>query len=154
MAPPSLPEQQDSMPMHVDEEDVDDYSSGSQDETLLDMAGNEDKPHHPAVGGAAAIEQSKGDAEQEQGPNQGQEPGSNTNEAGQQKPAYLPLDISSMISTVPPVYNPGKPELQPPGLLPAAKATASGNKVNVASEKAWFMKRIKADPAHYDEEAI
>ncbi|KAJ2515893.1 hypothetical protein H4217_004914 [Coemansia sp. RSA 1939] len=154
MAPPSLPEQQDTMPMHVDEEDIDDYSSGSQDKTLLDMAGNEDKPQHPAVGGAAAIEQSKDYAEQEQGPNQGQEPGSNTNEAGQQNPAYLPLDTSSMISTVPPVYNPGKLELQPPGLLPAAKATTSGNKVNVASEKAWFMKRIKADPAHYDEEAI
>ncbi|KAI8321823.1 hypothetical protein GQ54DRAFT_261106 [Martensiomyces pterosporus] len=33
-------------------------------------------------------------------------------------------------------------------------ATAEMRKVNVAEEKAWFLKRIKADPAHYDEDAI
>ncbi|KAJ2002387.1 hypothetical protein H4R26_003636 [Coemansia thaxteri] len=39
--------------------------------------------------------------------------------------------------------------------LPApAPASAVARKVNVAEEKAWFLKRIKADPARYDEEAI
>ncbi|KAJ1941573.1 hypothetical protein FBU59_003462, partial [Linderina macrospora] len=36
----------------------------------------------------------------------------------------------------------------PPKPLTVAK------KVSVADEKTWFQKRIKADPAHYDEAAI
>ncbi|KAJ2502054.1 hypothetical protein GGH96_001455 [Coemansia sp. RSA 1972] len=36
--------------------------------------------------------------------------------------------------------------------VPAPKPT--GYKVNVAEERAWFLRRIKADPAHYDEESV
>ncbi|KAJ2493307.1 hypothetical protein IWW37_000771 [Coemansia sp. RSA 2050] len=35
-----------------------------------------------------------------------------------------------------------------------AEAAEPTRKVNVAEEKAWFLKRIKADPARYDEEAV
>ncbi|KAJ2031199.1 hypothetical protein IWW57_000814 [Coemansia sp. S610] len=39
--------------------------------------------------------------------------------------------------------------------LPAkAEAAEPARKVNVAEEKVWFLKRIKADPARYDEEAV
>ncbi|KAJ2058531.1 hypothetical protein GGI17_004979 [Coemansia sp. S146] len=36
----------------------------------------------------------------------------------------------------------------------AGLAAVAARKVNVAEEKVWFLKRIKADPARYDEEAV
>ncbi|KAJ2441009.1 hypothetical protein GGF42_007439, partial [Coemansia sp. RSA 2424] len=41
----------------------------------------------------------------------------------------------------------------PPAPKPEA-TTLAVRKVNVAEEKVWFLKRIKADPARYDEEAV
>ncbi|KAJ1893941.1 hypothetical protein LPJ66_005473 [Kickxella alabastrina] len=35
-----------------------------------------------------------------------------------------------------------------------ASVSAPVRKINVPEEKAWFLKHIKADPAHYDEDAI
>ncbi|KAJ2889304.1 hypothetical protein GGI21_006624, partial [Coemansia aciculifera] len=40
--------------------------------------------------------------------------------------------------------------VEEPSGVPAVVA----RKVNVAEEKVWFLKRIKADPARYDEEAV
>ncbi|KAJ1746960.1 Arf GTPase arl1 [Coemansia sp. RSA 1821] len=34
------------------------------------------------------------------------------------------------------------------------KQAPKGRKVNVAEERVWFLKHIKADPAHYDEDSI
>ncbi|KAJ2763343.1 hypothetical protein IWQ57_005582 [Coemansia nantahalensis] len=37
---------------------------------------------------------------------------------------------------------------------PAPSSPAPRPRVSVAEERAWFLKRIKADPARYDEDAI
>ncbi|KAJ2706570.1 hypothetical protein FB645_001445 [Coemansia sp. IMI 203386] len=37
---------------------------------------------------------------------------------------------------------------------PSSPSLPAARRVNVAEEKAWFMKRIKADPAHYDEDVV
>ncbi|KAJ2627783.1 hypothetical protein GGF44_004642, partial [Coemansia sp. RSA 1694] len=47
----------------------------------------------------------------------------------------------------------GAATLLPPPPKPEA-TTLAVRKVNVAEEKVWFLKRIKADPARYDEEAV
>ncbi|KAJ2308795.1 hypothetical protein IWW54_003979 [Coemansia sp. RSA 2705] len=43
---------------------------------------------------------------------------------------------------------------KPEAPKPVETPKPAGRKVNVAEERAWFLKRIKADPAHYDEEAV
>ncbi|KAJ1725006.1 hypothetical protein LPJ53_000795 [Coemansia erecta] len=72
-----------------------------------------------------------------------------------QQPQLLPLapalssdSPAERVPTPPPV----SPTLSPPAA--AAPASAAPRRINVAEERAWFLKAIKADPAHYDEAAI
>ncbi|KAJ1645260.1 hypothetical protein LPJ64_003130 [Coemansia asiatica] len=64
---------------------------------------------------------------------------------GDRASALPPSESQTLTSISPP--SPSSPSPASPS-LPAAR------RVNVAEEKAWFLKRIKADPAHYDEDAI
>ncbi|KAJ2123847.1 hypothetical protein IW147_002277 [Coemansia sp. RSA 720] len=41
-----------------------------------------------------------------------------------------------------------------PVIQPEPVPKPTGRKVNVAEERAWFLRRIKADPVHYDEDAV
>lgn len=45
-------------------------------------------------------------------------------------------------------------EVEPQEVETAIETTTMASKVNVSEEKAWFLKRIKAAPAQYDEDAI
>ncbi|KAJ2867835.1 hypothetical protein GGI22_000964 [Coemansia erecta] len=130
-------QQQDTMPMQIEGYNGGSSSlvAGSQDVFLLDRTGVEDT-RQPSDSDGTAHEQVIG---------------SSAMDVGQETLADIPSQDTSSASP----EEPGivKSETRPPN-LPASSTTASGAKVNVASEKAWFMKHIKADPAHYDEEEI
>ncbi|KAJ1905863.1 hypothetical protein LPJ81_001688 [Coemansia sp. IMI 209127] len=136
-SPQQQQQQQDPMPTQIEGSSGGPSSlvSSSQGGLLLDLTGVEDA-RQPSGGDGAADEQVID---------------SNIMDVGQETPADIPSQDKSSAS-------PGEPEIVEsetrPQNLPTAKTTASGAKVNVASEKAWFMKRIKADLAHYDEEEI
>ncbi|KAI9505547.1 hypothetical protein GGI25_000950 [Coemansia spiralis] len=67
-------------------------------------------------------------------------------------PVNLPPDKSSDKPS--PVVAADNTEAVTPLVVEAKTPSSYLTKVSVSGEKAWFMKRIKADPAHYDEEAI
>ncbi|KAJ2724176.1 hypothetical protein GGI07_002130 [Coemansia sp. Benny D115] len=56
-------------------------------------------------------------------------------------------------ATAPPQLETQAEAQQVPAVPKPVPATVH-RRVNVAEEKAWFLKRVKAEPAHYDEDAI
>ncbi|KAJ2160047.1 hypothetical protein GGF46_002558 [Coemansia sp. RSA 552] len=78
----------------------------------------------------------------------------NDREAPAAQPASVGED-SSMVMDVD--SNAKPPGIASPTLAPAPTAKIKSPpqaKVNIAQERAWFLKHIKADPAHYDEQAV
>ncbi|KAJ1733466.1 hypothetical protein LPJ61_001546 [Coemansia biformis] len=69
-----------------------------------------------------------------------------------------PMDVDPATSDVraaPPVAAAEPPAPATEGAAAASSPAQSPRpRVSVAEERAWFLKRIKADPAHYDEDAI
>ncbi|KAJ1772495.1 hypothetical protein LPJ74_001395 [Coemansia sp. RSA 1843] len=147
MAPPSSQQQQQQQQEEEEEEDFmqahmggdsADSSLSSQDGLSLGQASSDEDMMQPSASNVSPDEK---------------EFGSSTMDVVQDNPVDISLDKSNESST-----DLGDPETikseTRPATLPTAKPAAPGAKVNVANEKAWFMKRIKADPAHYDEETI
>ncbi|KAJ2818791.1 hypothetical protein IWW50_005688 [Coemansia erecta] len=74
------------------------------------------------------------------------------------KLAPAPTPTAASILLPAPAPTPTPDVVPVPALtLEVASAPApvpAGRKVNVSEERAWFLRRIKADPAHYDEEGV
>ncbi|KAJ2558413.1 hypothetical protein EV175_000797 [Coemansia sp. RSA 1933] len=145
MAAPLSQQQQQQQQQHdsslpsqaIEGDDADASSIGSQDGHVLDMKSGED----------VAMAHSSGD-----GANDGeQDLGSTPTDMPLLGKSSESLEESDIVKAEP------RPADLPPAIAKAATSGGGGGagaRVNVASEKAWFMKRIKADPAHYDEEEI